>query len=68
MDKQRGVGGIVYRVLMNGKEVWIKYRIANIESAKATAKIWRSQHYCPKNNVYPKMQVVDNKGNIVYEI
>ncbi|MDI3534805.1 MAG: hypothetical protein PWQ82_1170 [Thermosediminibacterales bacterium] len=54
---------LFYKVLMNGKEVWEGYRIFNLESAKATAKIWREQHYDYKTRTYPKMQVVKMPEN-----
>jgi len=42
------------------KEVWKGYRIFNLKSAKATAKIWREQHY--DTETCPKMQVVKMQG------
>jgi len=52
-----------YKVLMNGKEVWRGYRIFNLESAKAVAKIWREMHYDCKTRTCPKMQVVKMPEN-----
>jgi len=54
-----------YLVLMNGKEVWDDYRIANFNSAKATAKIWKEQHFS-KKTLMSIIKMPENK--VVYEI
>jgi hypothetical protein len=55
-----------YVVLIDGKQL-IEQKIWNINSAKATAKIYRDQNYDFTNKQYPKVEVVkmpDNK--VVY--
>jgi len=54
-----------YKVLnSHGKEIWKGYKIFNYKSAKATAKIWREQHYDYKT----KMQVVKMPGNKIVAV